>query len=459
MQSQVFPNNPYQTDSLYSALKVKVIKESIDFNSIFNQDVFKKTIQMTLLNDLGLPIKSKMIVTTFKSNLVSKSSEYLYNENQCTRATNFKGETVESYTLYTYDSEGRLKQSEEFKMPNEKIEMIEYSYNPIQTLSTKYEEGIVIEKTIKKYDANYFLQEVINEIYKKDVVFLTRNITSSYKVKKEGDLVIETIKNNNFKSTNEFAFAANKLLKKKSIISGKMNYDYTYFFENDNKKDKFLKNKFYDNNKKLTDSLNAKYTHSYFASNSAFNDGYIIIKDSLGRITARTEYLDMDYLIRDGSSINYFSNKKPHIEAFYVNDKLHNDYKVYYESGIVKRQEKYSYGKVLSGKCYDISGNEIDYFPSQVRPVYPNGSFEQDVTRRIKELKFSKPKQDTRVKIDFIVDTSGKVIDVVITNGFSKEIEDQLLDIMQSLPDWKPALIENKPVRYKYSLPLLFRAK
>jgi len=66
---------------------------------------------------------------------------------------------------------------------------------------------------------------------------------------------------------------------------------------------------------------------------------------------------------------------------------------------------------------------------------------------------------ESTVICTFIIDTKGAVTQAEITMSANPNLDKEALRIVQSLPKWKPARQHGKPIRVKYTLPIVFRLK
>ncbi len=69
-------------------------------------------------------------------------------------------------------------------------------------------------------------------------------------------------------------------------------------------------------------------------------------------------------------------------------------------------------------------------------------------------------KLDGDVIAKFYIDTTGKVIDTELIKKMPEcpECEEEVLRLLNAMPDWKPALQRGKPVKIKYLLPVTFKS-
>ena len=64
---------------------------------------------------------------------------------------------------------------------------------------------------------------------------------------------------------------------------------------------------------------------------------------------------------------------------------------------------------------------------------------------------------DGSVVVTFMVESDGKMADIKVISSPHKELSEALLKAMSELPSWIPAVVNNEPVRAKYTLPFQFK--
>jgi len=62
-----------------------------------------------------------------------------------------------------------------------------------------------------------------------------------------------------------------------------------------------------------------------------------------------------------------------------------------------------------------------------------------------------------RVVCSFIVNEDGSLSDVTLVQGVYVFLDDEVLRVVRSMPQWKPALKDGKPVKIKYVMPVVFK--
>ena len=62
-----------------------------------------------------------------------------------------------------------------------------------------------------------------------------------------------------------------------------------------------------------------------------------------------------------------------------------------------------------------------------------------------------------RVFVEFAIDRTGKVVDVVILRGVDPLLDAEALRVIKLSPNWEPGMQRGKPVKVKYTFPFMFR--
>ncbi|MCU4177804.1 hypothetical protein [Carboxylicivirga sp. N1Y90] len=60
----------------------------------------------------------------------------------------------------------------------------------------------------------------------------------------------------------------------------------------------------------------------------------------------------------------------------------------------------------------------------------------------------------TKLYIEVEIDTTGKAINPIIRKGFGEKTDKKVKEIINEMPNWKPAYLYGKPTRQKYFIPL-----
>ena len=64
-----------------------------------------------------------------------------------------------------------------------------------------------------------------------------------------------------------------------------------------------------------------------------------------------------------------------------------------------------------------------------------------------------------RVQVSFVIDEKGKVRDVQVEKGVHPSLDNEAIRVIEASPDWKPGLMNGKPVRSRLSLYIEFKLK
>ncbi len=62
-----------------------------------------------------------------------------------------------------------------------------------------------------------------------------------------------------------------------------------------------------------------------------------------------------------------------------------------------------------------------------------------------------------KVFVEFVLNRKGKIIDVAIKKGVSKDLDDEAMRVVSSMPDWIPGEKDGKKVKVMYIVPINFR--
>ncbi|MFC4213225.1 energy transducer TonB [Pedobacter lithocola] len=104
-------------------------------------------------------------------------------------------------------------------------------------------------------------------------------------------------------------------------------------------------------------------------------------------------------------------------------------------------------------KVYDfVSVDKVPEFPGGMKAFYDYLG---------KNIKFpAKAKKDNvqgKVWVSFVVENSGKLTDITIIRGLTKETDAEALRVLQQSPKWDAGIVKGKPVRVKYNMNVNFK--
>ena len=64
-----------------------------------------------------------------------------------------------------------------------------------------------------------------------------------------------------------------------------------------------------------------------------------------------------------------------------------------------------------------------------------------------------------RVVVTFVVEVDGSISETKVVKSVDTSLDEEAIRVVKLLPKWNPAMLNGKPVRSKYTLPITFRLK
>jgi periplasmic protein TonB len=114
--------------------------------------------------------------------------------------------------------------------------------------------------------------------------------------------------------------------------------------------------------------------------------------------------------------------------------------------------------ELISGQ----SGEELDepFMIVEVKPTFKGGDIEKFREWVQKRAIYPQIAQENgiqgRVFLTFVIERDGTVSNVKVVKGVDKVLDDEAVKAIMSSPKWTPGLQRGKPVRVRYSMPLVF---
>lgn len=97
--------------------------------------------------------------------------------------------------------------------------------------------------------------------------------------------------------------------------------------------------------------------------------------------------------------------------------------------------------KVVEDMPQFTDGNIFDYLAQHVR--YPEEAEKNGI--------------GDMVYVQFVIDTTGKVVEPKVIKSVSPELDAEALRVVSEMPAWKPGMQRGKPVRVSFTLPVIFK--
>lgn len=118
-----------------------------------------------------------------------------------------------------------------------------------------------------------------------------------------------------------------------------------------------------------------------------------------------------------------------------------------------------AFSPILSAQTDTVKMNIPDSIRVEVMPEFPGGerAVMDFVSNNLKYPEAAKEMNiQGKVYVKFAVNTDGKVSDIQIVKGLSKECDNEVLRVIRLMPDWKPGTLNGIPVKTYYTLPVKF---
>lgn len=94
-------------------------------------------------------------------------------------------------------------------------------------------------------------------------------------------------------------------------------------------------------------------------------------------------------------------------------------------------------------------------------PQFPDGGMAGLMQFLGKNIKYPTIAQENgtqgRVTVQFVVNKDGSIVDAKVLRGVDPYLDKEALRVIGSMPKWKPGKQRGKPVRVKYTVPVMFR--
>ena len=196
-----------------------------------------------------------------------------------------------------------------------------------------------------------------------------------------------------------------------------------------------------------------------FISISIFSQNEIQTKKSYyesGKIKSEISfYKKKNKKIREGKSTWWFETGELKNTISFKKGKLNGERISYWQNGKIKRKDIFKKGKLKEGKCFNEQGKEIDYYLFEMHPEFSGG---KTALRKLLKEKLLKGRKNVKGKLifKFSIDINGKPIKPVILRDTNPSSIKELIDLFNSMPNWKPAMQDGIPVQITRTIPVKF---
>ena len=162
-----------------------------------------------------------------------------------------------------------------------------------------------------------------------------------------------------------------------------------------------------------------------------------------------------------GKIIDYFitGELQSEIEGALNIDKIDGKLLTYWNNGNAKRIDEYTNGELISGKCFNIEGEEIPYFDYEIPPKFNGG--EVALSKFLSEKKIYPEiarieRIEGEVSVQFVVDIDGKISDVKILKGVHKKLDKEAMRVVRAMPRWTPGNRDGEAVKAYFVISITF---
>jgi len=226
---------------------------------------------------------------------------------------------------------------------------------------------------------------------------------------------------------------------------------------------------FFDKNGKELKSIESADTYSIFLREVGFLNRKVERQFSRdGKIRAENYWLELPnesgnkktITQLDGQKTEWYANGQIHTRINYNQGKYDGQFDAYWESGQQKRKDTYKEGNLIVGHCYNLNGTEIDYFPYMAMPEYKGGekAILDYISRKLKyPVEMQRKHIQGKVIVRFVVRKDGSVSGVEVVKGVERELDEEAIRVVSSLPSFTPGMQDGENVSVWYTLPITFK--
>lgn len=138
------------------------------------------------------------------------------------------------------------------------------------------------------------------------------------------------------------------------------------------------------------------------------------------------------------------------------------------ESSIMSSEEtgeaveiKYTAPTVIEEEVEEEPSEQEIFQVVEEMPEYPDGGQAGLLAFLSKNIRYPAIAQENgtqgRVTVQFVVNTDGSIVDATVLRGVDPYLDKEALRVVNSMPKWKPGKQRGKPVRVRYTVPVMFR--
>jgi TonB family protein len=185
--------------------------------------------------------------------------------------------------------------------------------------------------------------------------------------------------------------------------------------------------------------------------------GKFINYNDSGKVSSIYTY-DSDML--NGPFVMYHDNGQLKAKGTYRSQELNDSLVSFYDTGASRRRDIYRDGELLAGKCFAITGADTTHFPFEKDAEFPGGMsgmarwIQTNIVYPQEAIEMG---EQGRVFVTFVVEKNGDVSSIDIEKGVSPPIDEEVIRLISSMPQWTPGEVDGYVVRTKMRLPVNFK--
>lgn len=153
----------------------------------------------------------------------------------------------------------------------------------------------------------------------------------------------------------------------------------------------------------------------------------------------------------------WFDNGKINSTGMYLDNMKEGVWKYYHYNGNKACIQYFKNDSILKTILYNENGDVItgDYIIKR-KPTFKGGlkRFKSELKKITNNVNY---KIKGKIYVNFIIDTNGKITNVVIGDTIPEMLNKQIVSFFEEIEGWQPAIHMNRKLPFNYSIPLNFR--
>lgn len=378
--------------------------------------------------------KNGVFYAVYEKDGINRKESIYSQSNQLFKIFNYQNDVLNgAYKIFFYD--GTVREEGVYKYGVKEGEVITYSPNGDFFNKENYKEGELSGLCVRNFygtnkikDSSYYLngkREGVSYFFDKEEGYID---SKYYFSEDKRDGVGLTF------------YSSGKVKDSSFYIKGTIQKASYVFHENGSLKSKHPYEGGKINGIVISYSDSGKIIDSAFYINGKKN-GHTKSRGSKGNLLSSQYYIDGK---KEGSSVEYWPN------------------------GSVKRKSIYEEGKLTIDSCFLENGsytecevsNEI-FYVVETMPSFSNGGEEKLYEFLGKNIRYPQGAKEFgtqgRVYVQFVIEKTGDVVDIEVVKGIGDGCDKESLRVVKAMPKWNPGYQRGKPVRVKYTLPIVYR--